>query len=65
MTESTLIAGGTDTPFVIAGRTLRSRLMVGTGTTLVSSMSGTTPIIRTGAVLMTGTTFRIGSVHIT
>jgi Uncharacterized enzyme of thiazole biosynthesis len=31
MTESTLIAGGTDTPFVIAGRTLRSRLMVGTG----------------------------------
>ena len=31
MTESTLIAGGTDTPFVIAGRALRSRLMVGTG----------------------------------
>ena len=31
MTESTMIAGGTDTPFVVAGRTLRSRLMVGTG----------------------------------
>ena len=31
MTESTMIAGVTDTPFVIAGRTLRSRLMVGTG----------------------------------
>ena len=31
MTESTLIAGSTDTTFVIAGRTLRSRLMVGTG----------------------------------
>ena len=31
MSESTLIAAGTDTPFVIAGRALRSRLMVGTG----------------------------------
>ena len=31
MTESTMIATSTDTPFVIAGRALRSRLMVGTG----------------------------------
>ena len=31
MTESTLVAGSTDTPFVIAGQSLRSRLMVGTG----------------------------------
>ena len=31
MSESTLIAAGTETPFVVAGRTLRSRLMVGTG----------------------------------
>ena len=31
MSAPTLIAGSTDTPFAIAGRTLRSRLMVGTG----------------------------------
>jgi len=31
MTESTLVAGSTDTPFVISGHSLRSRLMVGTG----------------------------------
>jgi thiazole synthase len=31
MTESTLIAGSTDTPFTIAGRTFHSRLMIGTG----------------------------------
>jgi len=31
MTESTLVAASTDTSFAVAGRALRSRLMVGTG----------------------------------
>ena len=38
--------------------------MVGTGTTFMSSMSATTPIMRCGALFIIGTNFRSGSFHV-